>query len=175
MNDKMLNGIKNEYQEIKKAIDSDFKELSELEDNPVVQRYNHLRNLQMLAASGEFKDNRGILRYCLTKTGTIEETNNIYVYMFENTIKRLEKTADFFEGYIDRTMTEVGKDSLSTTKVELKYRSSEKVILDDELNVPERFKTMEWKTSKAEIKKALKAGCEVPGAHLEKCRNLQIS
>lgn len=91
MNNKKLEELKKEYNDIRNILDSDFEEIAELENNPIISRYNYLKRLQMLAMSGNLNDKHSILNFCLVKSEIIEETNNIYVYMFENTIKRLEK------------------------------------------------------------------------------------
>lgn len=90
MNNKELEKIKKEYNDIKNILNSNFEEIIELENNPIVDRYNYLKRIQMLSNIGELNNDRSILTFCLVKSEIMEETNNIYVYMFENTIKRLE-------------------------------------------------------------------------------------
>ena len=59
---------------------------------------------------------------------------------------------------------------------ELSYRKSEAVVLTDEAVIPDEYKKEKLTVSidKTEIKKALKAGTEVPGAVIEVRQNLQI-
>lgn len=37
----------------------------------------------MLVMSGDLDDDHSVIKYCLGKSSIIEETNNIYVYMFK--------------------------------------------------------------------------------------------
>ena len=58
------------------------------------------------------------------------------------------------------------------------YRKSTQTIIDDESLIPDEYKTTETKTiekiSKDDIKKALKEGKEVSGAHLFENQTLTI-
>lgn len=67
-------------------------------------------------------------------------------------------------------------EKMQTEINELSYRKSEAVVLTDEAVIPAEFKKEKLTISvdKTEIKKALKAGTEVPGAVIEVRQNLQI-
>ena len=64
----------------------------------------------------------------------------------------------------------------STSKVALSFRKSESVIIEEESLLPRGFytETVTFKVDKAEIKKAIKAGEQVYGAHIETKQNLQV-
>ena len=66
-------------------------------------------------------------------------------------------------------------DNFKTTKCVLSFRKSEKGIVDDIYSIPESFlKYAEPKADLTEIKKAIKNGEEIKGAHLEETQNIQI-
>ena len=67
-------------------------------------------------------------------------------------------------------------EKMQTEINELSYRKSEAVVLTDEAVIPAKFKKEKLTISvdKTEIKKAIKAWTEVPGAMIETRQNLQI-
>lgn len=67
-------------------------------------------------------------------------------------------------------------DKMQTEINELSYRKSEAVVFTDEEAIPAEYKKEKISISvdKTEIKKALKAWTEVPGAMIETRQNLQI-
>ena len=65
--------------------------------------------------------------------------------------------------------------NFKTTKCALSFRTSERTVIDDIYSVPENFlKYSEPKADLNEIKKAIKNGEEIKGAHLEEKQNIQI-
>ena len=65
--------------------------------------------------------------------------------------------------------------NFKTTKCALSFRTSERTVIDDIYSVPENFlKYSEPKADLNEIKKAIKNGEEIKGAHLEETQNIQI-
>lgn len=67
-------------------------------------------------------------------------------------------------------------EKMQTEINELSYRKSEAVVFTDEALIPAEYKKEKLTISvdKTEIKKAIKAGAEVPGAEIEVRQNLQI-
>ena len=67
-------------------------------------------------------------------------------------------------------------EKMQTEINELSYRKSEAVVFTDEAAIPSEFKKEKTTISidKTEIKKAIKAWTEVPGAVIETRQNLQI-
>ena len=66
-------------------------------------------------------------------------------------------------------------ENFKTTKCALSFRKSEKTVIDDIYSIPESFlKYAEPKADLTEIKKAIKNGEEIKGAHLEETQNIQI-
>ncbi len=70
-----------------------------------------------------------------------------------------------------------GHEKIETSVCKVWYKDSEYVDLYDESILPEEFKTIKVSemASKSDIKKAIKAGKDVPGAALGKRRNIQIN
>ena len=66
-------------------------------------------------------------------------------------------------------------ENFKTTKCALSFRKSEKTVIDDIYSIPENFlKYSEPTADLTEIKKAIKNGEEIKGAHLEETQNIQI-
>mgnify|MGYP003312009120 FL=1 len=65
-------------------------------------------------------------------------------------------------------------EKFSTPLVEISYRKSTEVVVDDLSAIPFRFTTAEIKPDKVAIKEALKRGETVIGAHLADKKNIQI-
>lgn len=66
-------------------------------------------------------------------------------------------------------------ENFKTTKCALYFRKSEKTVIDDIHSLPENYlEYAEPKADLTEIKKAIKNGEEIKGAHLEETQNIQI-
>ena len=85
----------------------------------------------------------------------------------ENLEKRLRDCAAFWMKKTDKLKI---KGALNT----LSLRKSESVVVDDLNALPSAYVKIEYNPQKAEIKKALKAGEKVAGAHLEQHESLNI-
>lgn len=91
--------------------------------------------------------------------------------------KRAERRAESLKGYILEHIDSVG-GSLSTAKAEVKARKSSYVDIDDGYIpfLPAEFLAVEvsQKPKKAEIRKALQSGVEIPGCELSERRTISI-
>ena len=66
-------------------------------------------------------------------------------------------------------------EAYKSTRVNITYRSSEQVIVDDLLKIDDDYlKYSEPTPDKAAIKKALKEGANIDGVHIESKSNIQI-
>ena len=66
-------------------------------------------------------------------------------------------------------------EAYKSTRVNISYRSSSRVIVDDVLNLPPRFvRFADPEPNKTEIMAALKNGEEVNGARIESCQSIII-
>ena len=66
-------------------------------------------------------------------------------------------------------------ESFKTVRCVMTFRKSEKTVIDDIRQLPEEFiEYSEPKANLAEIKKAIKSGAQISGAHIEEAQNIQI-
>jgi hypothetical protein len=89
----------------------------------------------------------------------------------------IESRGEWVKACIQRYMMEKGFDSLEATDFKIKFQDNPpSTVIDDESAIPGQYRTVETvvKILKSEIKEAIKAGVEVPGAHLEKSKRLVI-
>jgi hypothetical protein len=93
MENEVLERIRKEYNDITGSIDSNFRELSRLEDNAIVKRYNYLKKLKDMTSIGELKNHKSVLDHCIEEHGygKARQTNEIWLFMFECPIEAFEK------------------------------------------------------------------------------------
>lgn len=96
---------------------------------------------------------------------------------FEGKIKtrreRLQNRRDRLKEYIDRNLTAAQIERIEGEFVNISYRKSEKVEIDNEAEIPEEYWRVTKEPDKTAIKQALKAGISM-GAHLEQTKSIQI-
>ena len=86
--------------------------------------------------------------------------------------KASKNKAESIKNYLSHVLN---GENFKTTKCALSFRKSEKTVIDDIYSIPESFlKYSEPKADLTEIKKAIKNGEEIKGAHLEETQNIQI-
>lgn len=85
---------------------------------------------------------------------------------------QLEKKAEALKQYLADHMDE--SEKIKTGNLSIGWRSSEAVDVINEAIIPDAYIRIKSEVDKAELKKALKLGIEVPGAQLLKKQNLQI-
>ena len=86
--------------------------------------------------------------------------------------KAAKNKAESIKNYLSYALN---GENFKTTKCALSFRKSEKTVIDDIYSIPENFlKYAEPKADLTEIKKAIKNGEEIKGAHLEETQNIQI-
>ena len=86
--------------------------------------------------------------------------------------KAVENKAESLKRWLDFALQ---GERFKTTTVQINYRKSEQVVIDDIYKIDERFlKYAEPTADKTEIKKALKQGEEIFGARLEQKLNISI-
>lgn len=85
-----------------------------------------------------------------------------------------ERKADRLRAYLSGSMESFGDTRLETPRCVLSFRKSEAVEVTDEGLIPTTYITYKPSINRAELKKALKSGDEVPGACLMTRQNLQI-
>lgn len=95
-------------------------------------------------------------------------------------LKRLKAHLEREDGrvreYLKRAMEMTGTEKVQGISASISFRKSEQTVIDNELELPEEYITVKttYAPNKTAIKAAIKAGNEVPGAHIETVMNLQI-
>ena len=91
---------------------------------------------------------------------------------FEQKRKQAENKADRLTAYVQYILA---GDKFKSSKVNVSYRKSEKVICPDLLEVePDYLRYKEPELDKKKIKDAIKAGVKVKGCYMEENLNIQI-
>ena len=86
--------------------------------------------------------------------------------------KSAKNKAESIKNYLSYVLN---GENFKTTKCALSFRKSEKTVIDDIYSIPENFlKYVEPKADLTEIKKAIKNGEEIKGAHIEETQIIQI-
>jgi hypothetical protein len=92
--------------------------------------------------------------------------------------KAMESRADSLRDYLSRKLLECGIQKVSGPGIAISFRKSSAVQIDEPGLLPAEYWTQPEPPppapAKAAIADALKAGREVPGAHLETRTNIQI-
>lgn len=80
--------------------------------------------------------------------------------------KQKERLAESLKKYLDFALA---GQKFSTPRVAISFRNvvNGKTVIDDPAKIPMAFQKVVTEPIKSEISKAIKAGLEVPGAHLE--------
>lgn len=78
--------------------------------------------------------------------------------------------------YLKKAMEMTGTVKIQGLYANISFRQSEQTVIDNEEELPEEYITSKttYTPNKTAIKAAIKAGKEVPGAHIETVMNLQI-
>lgn len=90
--------------------------------------------------------------------------------------KRLDGERDRVKNTLSAACIATGTEKLRGLYASISFRKSEQTIIDNVDALPEEFvkEKVEYQPDKTAIKEAIKAGREVPGAHLETVNNIQI-
>lgn len=90
--------------------------------------------------------------------------------------KRIDKERERVKNGLDAACRALGVESVRGMYASISYRSSEHTVVDSEDELPEEYLTVRTVRSpnKTAIKEAIRAGKEVPGAHIEQKANIQI-
>lgn len=146
-----------------------LEEIIEKEDDQSLVEYLDSVKMQL----SEKVDN--VVRYRRTMELTAEA--------IDNEIDRLMalrngylKRSDSLKNYLSYCLAKMGTQKMETPVAKLSFRKSVSVEVDDEGRVPEKFISTKIlkKVDKLAIKKAIEAGEEVGGVHLEAKQNLII-
>ena len=88
----------------------------------------------------------------------------------------LEREDGRVREYLKRAMEMTGTEKVQGISASISFRKSEQTVIDNVGELPEEYITAKttYTANKTAIKAAIKAGNDVPGAHIETVMNLQI-
>lgn len=93
--------------------------------------------------------------------------------------KAIQNRADSLKQYLTRCLEAAGVQKIEATDVRITWRKSSAVVIDGEDLIPAEYmrqpETPPPAPDKKAIADAIKAGKEVPGAHIEQRKSLQIA
>lgn len=111
-----------------------------------------------------------VLRKLEHETKAIEEE----IARLQALKKSAVRKTEFFKKALSGAMQQFGIQRIDTDCMKLFFRKSTAVEIENEKAIPWSFYRPEYLLQKAEIKKALQEGQEVPGARLVERQNLQV-
>ena len=90
--------------------------------------------------------------------------------------KRLERERDRVKEGLANACNALGVEKVQGMYANISFRSSEQTVIDNEEAIPDEYMTVKttYTPNKTAIKEAIKAGKDVPGAHVERKKNIQI-
>lgn len=150
--------------------------LNNLPENPTPEEVEQLQK-DYLELDGKLhdkvEDTVKYMRWLETNISAIDEE----IARLNKLKSPLKNKVDRLKWYIKTSMDIAGHEKIETSVCKVWYKDSEYVDLYDESILPEEFKIIKVSemASKSDIKKAIKAGKDVPGASLGKRRNIQIN
>ncbi len=146
--------------------------LAEIEDLPPEAIADTLEALQ-----GEFEDKAlNVARYVRNleaEASAIEEAKRRMDARAKATARQADRLKDYLKRELERTGLKIKAPDLALRT----QNNPPSVMVDDEAKIPAAYKQTETVTKllRAELGKALKAGQEIAGAHLERSKRLVIN
>ena len=146
-------------------------------DNLEVNEDGEITNLDVIEkAEGEFKDKAEAVA-CYIKT--LEAEAKALKAEAETLTERRnvkKNRAEKLREYLAFCLESAGAERVETSKCNLYFRKSNRVVIDDEASLDEKYVVIKATrcVAKTAIKDDIFSGIEVAGAHLETFKNLQI-
>lgn len=122
MNREILEKMKQDFNDMDKILKGDFSEITELEKNPIVERYKYLLDIKKsYSSTDDYYRQSHIFGEIINKysTGLIEQTNNIWFWFFNVPVSKYE---EIFRTSLDGN----AKDSIIAVYIDLE--NSKRVI-----------------------------------------------
>lgn len=88
--------------------------------------------------------------------------------------KRIDTQAYNLKEYLSTNLQKLGIESVKGMYANISFRNSERCVVDEIKAIPEEYLRVEVKPDLTAIKKAIKSGEEIDGAHIETVKNIQI-
>lgn len=145
------------------------EETGEIIDADVLEELKNDLEKQIIEKSSD------VVKYHKNREGLInqidEEVKRLNAFK-----KSLKSRQENFDKYIIYCMDKLGKDKIETPNGVIKITDSEGVVIVDKEKVPAQYVTVkqEFTEDKRAIKKAIKSGTKVPGAIIEKRKNISV-
>ena len=129
----------------------DFEKLKELQ----VERNQKIENVALW------------IKNLLADAKAFEEEEKVFA-----TKKKVAKNkADSLKKYLEEVLA---GNSFSTNKVNISYRKSKSVVIEDMSKIPQQYLMFEPKVDKTHLKQVIESGVNIEGAYIEEKQNMQI-
>lgn len=145
------------------------EETGEIIDTDVLEELKNDLEKQIVDKSSD------VVKYYKNREGLIsqidEEVKRLNAFK-----KSLKSRQENFEKYVIYCMDKLGKDKIETPNGVIKITDSKGVVIVDKEKVPAQYVTVkqEFTEDKRAIKKAIESGTKVPGAIIEKRKNISV-
>lgn len=151
--DKMLDAVDEETGEIIDIDPAELEQLNEAREQKIENIALYIKNLEADAKAIK------------------EEEKNL-----KERRERAEKKADRLRDLLAMSMTNAGETKFNTARCAVSFRASKSVVITDLDLIDEAYvkKTIDIKPDKTAIKKAIEAGEDIEGAHIEEKQNIQV-
>ena len=105
---------------------------------------------------------------------TSEEAAKNEIKRLQAYVARCAKAQERMKATLSSALDVFGIDKLEVGTHRISFRNSEGVVITDENALPDKYRIIEVKPNRAQIKADLKEGAIIQGAMLEKRKNIQI-
>lgn len=142
-----------------------------------VNEDGEITNLDVIEkAEGDFKDKAEAVACYIKDRDAYAKAIKEEIEALTARMKSVQNYADKLKDYLAFCMESTQVERIETPKVNLYFRNSSKVVVDDESAIDEKYIVTKITTSisKSAIKDDIRSGLEVTGAHVETTRSLQI-
>lgn len=129
----------------------DFEKLKELQ----IERNQKIENIALW------------IKNLLADAKAFEEEEKVFA-----TKKKVAKNkADGLKKYLEEVLA---GNNFSTNKVNISYRKSKSVVVEDISKIPQQYLMFEPKVDKTHLKQIIESGVNIEGAYIEEKQNMQI-
>lgn len=149
-----------------KLYEIDEQIASLIDEDGCIADENAFSRLQM--ARSEKIENVGL--YVKNLRADVDAYKN-EIKSFQERKEQAEHKIESLESWLQRALDGA---RLKTDRIQISYRKSTRVEIDEDAKLPEEFVKVTTTPNKTEIKKYLKQGFDLPGVHLEEHENMTI-
>ncbi len=168
-NGKKVNNMRNLYE-----LTNNFMELQQLIEDGEFDAETLADTLEALEGEIEVKaENYGLI---MVNLQTLIDGCDREAKRLLDRKKSIQNGIEGLKNNLSNSMLAMDKTKFKTEHFNFSFRKSESVIVDDQSLIPDDYikvKTTET-ADKTALKKAIKNGCEITGAHIVSKQNLQI-